>query len=294
MQVRVSLKETVYGLSLMPPSAVHIKPDRIVPEPSIEMTQSFHETFPISPLRTDNPEAPQKWSHPTRKIKPLLVLAGCGDAIRISALGPPPSQSRMQGKSCLILKDHRLPRPQILEFFLTSGEIAWLLPPGLEDRHSWPALTDIPVGASKPGLAALSVSGRTGALDARPGSDHPNAPGSGQNLGAIFLNAVPLPERSGASAGTGVRGSVCSLGRSIRLHLRPGSIDSGSSASVPKPVLSSRVAAPRRSEEWRRFSTPSKPPGGPWPRPLGFPGSPPDDEYQLVPYQKHNIKQTNA
>jgi hypothetical protein len=212
------LKETVHRFSSMPPRAIYIKPDRVAAKTPGKMPQSFQEACPVSSFRTDDPVAPQERSHPTREIKPLLMLAGRGNAKRMSSLGPAPSQSRMEGESRLILKDHRFSRPQILKFFLNPGEIAARLPPGLEDRHNWLFLADNPVGASRPGLAALSFSRQNGALSARPESVHPSATGSGQNLEGIALNAVPPPGPSVVSAGTGVPGSVCSSGLSIRRH----------------------------------------------------------------------------
>jgi len=261
----------------MPPRAIDIKPDRIAAKTPVKMPQSFHEAFPVSSFRTDDPVTPQERSHPTREIKPLSMLAGRGDAKRMSSLGPSPSQSRMEGEPRLILKDHRFPRPQILKFFLTPGEIASLLPPGLEDRHNWLFLADNPVGASKLELVALSVSNHSGVLSARRESVRPSETGSSQNLEGIALNAVPPPGRSAGSAGTGVPGSVCSSGLLTRRHLPPESIDSGSYVSALKPGKSSRAVAPRRLKEGRQSSTPSKPRACPWRRPPGSPGSPPDD-----------------
>ena len=294
METWVLLKKTIHWFSFMPPCAIDIKPYHIAAKTPVKMPQSFHKAFPVSSFRADDPVAAQERSHPTREIKPLLMLAARGDAKRMSSLGPSPSQSRMEGESRLILKDHRFPRPQILKFFLTPGEIASRLPPGLEDRHNWLFLADNPVGASKPGLASLSVSGHSGALSVQRGSVRPSETGLGQNLEGIALNAVPPPGQSAASAGTGVPGSVCSSGLLIRRHLLPGSIDSGSCASALRPGTSSRAVAPRRSKEGRQSSTPSKPRACPWHKPPGSPGSPPDDGYRQVPYLQFNTTQAHA
>lgn len=277
----------------MPSRAIDIKPDRIAAKTPVKMPQSFHEAFPVSSFRTDDPVTPQERRHPTREIEPLLMLACRGDAKRLSSLGPSPSQSRMKGESRLILKDHRFPRPQILKFFLTPGEIASLLPPGLEDKHNWLFLADNPVGASRPGLVALAVSSHSDALSVRRGSVRPSETGLGQNLEGISLNAVPPPGRSAVSAGTGVPGSACSSGLLTRRHLPPGSIDSGSCVSALRPGHSSRAVAPRRLEEGRQSSTPSNPRACPWHRPPGSPGSLPDDGYRQVPYLQFNTKQAH-
>ena len=162
------LKEEVDGFSFMPAGSIQIKPDRISPKSSVEMSQNLHESLAVSSLCSNHPEAPQKRRHPARQIKTVLVLARRRDAIGMSSLDPPPSQSGMQRKSRLILKNHRLPRPQILKFFLTSGGIASPLPPGLEDRNNWPVLADIPIDASISETAAPSSSAHIGASGVRP------------------------------------------------------------------------------------------------------------------------------
>jgi len=253
------------------------------------MTQILHETFPVSSLRADNSVASQKRRHSTRQIKPVLMSAGGGNAKRLSSLRPSPSQAGMQSKPRLILKNHRLPRPQILKFFLTPGENASLLPPELEDMYNRPVLSDIPVGVSRSGLAALSVSNRTGALSVRLGWGPPHEPGLGQNLGAIALNAVPLPAQSAASTGMGALVSACSLMPSTLPCLPPGSNGSSSYASAQKPGPSSQAAALRRSREGRQSSTSTTPRGGPWQRPPGFPGSPPDDGCRQAPHLQFKI-----
>ena len=166
-------EEKVDWFALMPAGSIDIKPDRIPPKSAIEMSQNLHESLPVSSICTNHPEAPQEWCHPPRQIKTLLVLARGRDAKRMSSLNPPPSQSGMQAEPRFILKNHRLPRPQILKFFLTLGEIALPLVPGLEDRNNWLVLADIPIDASISESAAPSSSAHIVALSARPAWDRP-------------------------------------------------------------------------------------------------------------------------
>lgn len=227
----------------MPPSSVQINPDRIAPEAAVEMTQSLQKSFPVSSLRADHPVAFQKRRHPTREIKPLLMLTGSGDAKRMSPLRSSLPQLGTQRKARLILEDNRFPRSQILKFFLTPGEIALLLPQGLEGRHNLPSLSDTPVDASRSVLAALSISTRTGASNARPEWGRPNEPDPSQNPAAIGLSAFLPPERSEASSERAVPVWVCSSEPLVLRHLRLGPIDSSSYASALKPEPSSWAAA---------------------------------------------------
>ena len=283
------LKEEVDGFSFVPAGSIHIKPDRITPNSSVEVTQDLHETLPVSSLCSNHPEASQKRRHPPRQIKTLLVLARRRDAKTMSSLDPPPSQPGMQAKPRLILKNYCLPRPQILKFFLTPAETASPLPPGLEDTNNWLVLSDIPAGASISGPAALSSSIHTDVLGVRRGWDHPIESGLSQNPAATVLNAVPLLGRSGASIVTAGPGLACSLGLSSRPNLPPGSNDSGSCGLSQEREPSIQVAALRRSKEAPQSSIPAKRREGPWQKPPSFPGSPPDVEYRLAPCQQFNI-----
>jgi len=214
----MGLKETIHRFSFMPAGSIQVKPDRIAPQMTIKMTQDFHEAFSISAVCPNNSITAQKRGHPTREIEALLMLAGRRDAIRMSSLRPSSPQSRMERKSRLILEDDGFPRPQILKFFLTPGEIAAHRSPALEDTHSWPALNDIPVDASRSEFAALSSSIRNGVLSAQPEWGRPNERDSVQNPGETALNELPLPGLSGASNETAARLWACSSGRSIRSH----------------------------------------------------------------------------
>jgi hypothetical protein len=218
-------EEKVDRLAFMPAGSVHINPDRVIPKSPIEMSQDLHEPLAVSSLCTNHSEAPEKGRHPPRQIKTLLVLARCRDAKRMSSLSPPPPQSGMQAEPCFILKNHRLPRPQILKFFLTPGEIVSPLRSELEDRNNWLVLADIPIDASISGPVALASSTRIAALSARLAWDRPIEPGLGQILEATGLNGAPLPGQSGASRVRAAPGSACSSGRSIHPNLSPGSND---------------------------------------------------------------------
>ena len=286
------LKEEVDGLSFMPAGSIHIKPDRISPKSSQEMSQDLHEPLPVSSLCPNHPEASQQRRHPPRQIKTLLVLARRRDAKGMSSLDPPPSQPRMQAEPRFILKNHRLPRPQILKFFLTPGETASPPLPGLEDTNNWLVLNDIPIDASISGPAALSSSIHTDVLGVRPGWARPIEPCLGQNLGATFPNAARLPGRSGALIVTAAPESACSSGLSIHPSLPPGPNDLGSCGLSQERGPSIQAVALRRSKEAPQSLIPAKSRECPWQKPPSFPGSPPDVEYRLAPCLQFNINQT--
>jgi hypothetical protein len=283
VESRMRLEEKIDRLAFMPAGSVYIKPDRVIPQSPIEMSQDLHEPRPVSSLCPNHPEASQKRRHPPRQIKTLLVLARCRDAKRMSSLSPPPPQSGMQAEPCFILKNHRLPWPQILKFFLTPGEIASPLRHELEDRNNWPVLADIPIDASISGPVALASSTRIVALSARPAWGRPSEPDLGQILEATGLNGAPLPGQSGASRVRAAQGSACSSGRSIHPNLSPGSNDLSSCASSPKREPSSQASVLRRLKEAPQSSTPAKRRECPSQKRPSFPGSRPDDEYRQVP-----------
>lgn len=282
-------EEVVNRLAFMPAGSVHIKPDRVVAKSPIEMSQNLHEPLAVSSLCTNHPEAPKKGCHPPRQIKTLLVLARCRDAKRMSSLSPPPPQSGMQAEPCLILKNHRLPWPQISKFFLIPGEIASPLRPELEDRNNWLVSADSPIDASISGPVLLASSIRSAALSARRAWARPSELGLGQIPEATGLNAAPLPGRSAALAATAAPESACSSERTIHPHLPPGPNDLSSCASGPKRGPSIQASGLRRLEEAPQSSIPAKRQECPSQKRPGFPGSPPDDEYRRVPCRQFSI-----
>jgi hypothetical protein len=185
------LDENVYLFSSMPFGSINIQPDRIPPETSIEVPQTTYKSFPIS-LRTPYQTVlTQQRGNPTEDIKPLVMLARSGNPKSLPYLSPSYSQTWMQRKSCLVLKDNRLPGSQGPKFFLKPGEIAWPLPPVPEDTCSQPFLADTPIGASSSEPDEPSPLSPNGALDEPRGWDRPTGPGLTQTLTETSLNVLP-------------------------------------------------------------------------------------------------------
>ena len=157
----MSFKKLINRFTLMPTGSIDIEPNGISSESLVEVMKDFHESFPVSSFYLDKTITAQKWSHPAGEIKPFLMLACCRNTIGFSFLCPSLTQSRMQSKSRFILKDHRLPRAKIFEFFLTLIETSWTPLPWLEDKHNWRASDDILTGASNSVPVAPSALSQT-------------------------------------------------------------------------------------------------------------------------------------
>jgi hypothetical protein len=187
-------KKEIYFLPSMPSRPVHIQPQRIPPQSSIQLFQTIQKPFPV-PLRLPQyPFPPQQGSHPPKNIQPLTMLTRGRNPQPFAPLGPTPTQTRMQRKSRLILKYDRLLRSQRTEFFLRPAEISWHPRPWPADRYNWPVSNDTPPGASNSAPAEPLALSQTVAANEPPRSDHPNATALNQSLTGISLNAVRLSQ----------------------------------------------------------------------------------------------------
>ena len=267
MKTRMFPKKAINRFSLMPPGSIPIEPDCIASEAPREMTKDFHKAFPIPSGRADNPITSQKRSHPTRKIKSLIMLTGRRDTKRMSHLRPSPSQPRMQSESCLILEDDCLPRPQILKFFLSRSETVPPLPFGPEDMYNWPVLNDIPTDASSFGLAGLSFSNHIGALSVPPESGRPNALDSTRTLEEIAPNGPRPARQSEELIEKAFPVESCPLKLLNPSHLQRGPIDLDSFGSNPKRPQSTPAFDLPRSREGQRSLALSLHRESPWQKP---------------------------
>lgn len=277
MKPGVFLKKLVNQLPLMPPGSIHIEPDCITPETPIEMAKDIHKAFPVPSGCADNPIPAQKRCHPTRKIKPLGMLAGGRDAKRMSPLRPSSSQPGMERKSSLILEDHCLPRPQILKFFLTRGETAWLLAFAPEDTYSRPASSDIPADASSSEPAGPSISLHIDASNVPPASGRPNGLDSARTAEEIAPNGLRPVRQSEESIGPASPVESCPLKLPNPSHLRPGPSGSDSSESNPKRPQSSPAFDPPSLTEGPQSLGPLWLREYPWPKPRDDPWRPRDE-----------------
>jgi hypothetical protein len=165
----------------------------------------------------------------------------------------------MQGKPCLVVKDHGFLRTQGLKFFLKPSETAWSAPRELEDRNSRLASTGIPTDASSAELASPLALAQTAALSAPPQWAHPNEHGLTQTLPGSFLS-----ERQAPSAYWALTESVGLTEFEAEAQPnRPGSQNessgSSSSGSSPRPRLSILAFAPRLPTTGQQSLFPSRP-----------------------------------
>ena len=207
----MSFKKLVHRFALVPTGSIHIKPYGVSSESLVEVMQDFHKTCSISSFYADKTITTQKRSNPACKIKPFLMLACGRNVVGLSLLRPSPPQSRMQSEACLVLKDHRLPRTQIFEFFLTSVETSWPPPSLLEYKHNWPASDDILTDASSSEPVAPSALSQTLVLNVLPKSDHPTESGLAQKPEETVPDSFPPVARSLELTEKDVQASACPL-----------------------------------------------------------------------------------
>jgi hypothetical protein len=151
----------------------------------------------------------------------------------------------MQGKTCLVLKDHCFFGTQGLKFFLKPSETAWSPPCELEDRHSWLASTGTRADASSAELASPLALGQTAALGAPPRWAHPNEHGLNRTLPGSFLSERQVPSACWTSAETADPTEFEAEVQPTRLGSRSESSGSSSSELSPRPRLSILAFAPR-------------------------------------------------
>jgi hypothetical protein len=177
----------------MPTSLIHIQPDGVALQTPIKMPQNFNKSLTIPPFGLNHPIPTQQRSHPSRKVQTHPMLAGSGHPQPLANAGPTATQARMQGKTCLVLKDHCFLTSQSLKFFLKPSEIARSHLCELEDRHSWLVSTGTPVDASSAELVSLLALGQNAALDGPPRWVRPNEHGLNRTLLAPFLSERQVP-----------------------------------------------------------------------------------------------------
>ena len=187
-------KKNIHFLPSMPSCPIHIQPQRIPPQSSIQMPQTIQKTFPV-PLRLSQyPFSPQQGGNPPKYIQPFTVLTRGRNPQPLSPLGPTPTQTRMQRKSRLILKYDRLLRPQRAEFFLRPAETSWHPRLWPANRYNWPVSNDTPSGASNSAPAEPLALLQIAAANEPPRWDHPNATALNQNPTGISPSVARLSQ----------------------------------------------------------------------------------------------------
>lgn len=240
-----------YRITSMPTCSINIQPDSVAAKLAIKVLQHLEEARAVASFRLDHSCTTKKRSHPAGDIQAFLMLASCRNLQPLSQKRPSAAKPWMKSKTAFILKNDGFFRTQRFEFFLGLWRISSRLLPLLEDKHDWPALTDIRVDASNTGLGGLSALHRTADVNELPKWGRPNGLGSIQTFGAIPPDGVPAGLQFSASYG--LDGPTVFSG-SRPLHrpcLPPESSDLHSFGSVPKPLRSNPAAAPPKPKGGR-------------------------------------------
>lgn len=243
----------------MPASLIYIQPNGIALQTPIKMSQSFNESLTITPFGVNHPMPTQQRSYPSRKVQTFPMLAGSGHSQPLANASPTATQARMQGKTCLVLKDHCLLKTQGLKFFLKPSETAWSHPHELEDRHNWLASTGTPVDASSAELALPLALGQTAALGAPPRSVRPNAYGLNQTLPDSSLSGRQASSASWMLTESVDLAELEAEAQPTRLGSRNESSGSNSSELSPRLRLSILASAPRLPTTGQQSLFPSRP-----------------------------------
>lgn len=253
-------------LSRVPLGSVHIQPDRIPLEAPTETPQ---EPFSVSSRQPHQAPWTQQRGHPAQHIEPLAMLTGGGNPKPLALLGPPHSQTGMQGETGFVLKNNGLLRTQRPELFLTPCGTFSLLRPSPEDTNNWPASGDTPVDASSTEPDGPSALSQTDASGEPPAWDHPSGLDLAPTPKATSLSALPTPHEAPVSNAKGVQ-ALASASRTPLLRRSPcESRRSGFVASDPKPPRSTLAAALPIPAAERQSSFQCRPRGLSQPGPKG-------------------------
>jgi hypothetical protein len=229
----------------MPTSLIHIQPDGVASQTPIKMFQNFNKSLTIPPFGLNHPIPTQQRSHPSRKVQTYPMLAGSGHPQPLANASPTAPQARMQGKTCLVLKNHCFLRTQDLKFFLKPSETARSHPRELEDKHSWLASTGTLTDASSAELVSPLALAQTAALDVSPRWVRPNEHGLNRTRPGSFLSEKQVPSACRRLTESAGPNEFVAEAQPTRLDSRNESSDSSSSVLSPRPRLSIRASAPR-------------------------------------------------
>ena len=243
----------------MPAGLIHIKPDGVALQTPVKMSQDLDKSLTITPFGLKHPITTQQGSHPSRKVQTFPMLTGRGHPQALADTSPTATQARMQGKPCLVLKDHGFLGTQGLKFFLKPSETAWSAPRELEDRHSRLASTGIPTDASSAELASPLALGQTAALSAPPQWAHPNEHGLTRTLPGSFLSERQAPSVYWTLTESAGPTEFEAEAQPNRLGSQNESSGSSSSELSPRPRLSILAFAPRLPTTGQQSLFPSRP-----------------------------------
>lgn len=136
MNLSMAPKKKPDFFSFMPFSSIYIEIDYITAELFQHMPQHLYKSLMVTFGSAYQAFPPQQGCYPAGQIEPLAMLAGGRDFEPFTFLSPTPSQTGMQAKAGLILKNNGLIFFKVAQFFLTPGENSGHPWNELEDKHS--------------------------------------------------------------------------------------------------------------------------------------------------------------
>jgi hypothetical protein len=205
MKPSMSLKKKLNGLPTMPSGPIHIQPDRIPFEPSVEIFQTAHKPLSVPSRPSHKAIATQKRRYPPEDIQPLAMLARGRDLEPVSFSCPSHPYARMEGEARFILKHDRFPGAQSLQFFLKPDETSShpLFVPEVTNNSLVSAGT--PIDASAPGPDVPSALFRTAASSVPPAWDRPIVRDSARTSKGTSPSVIAMCAESSASDEQGDR-----------------------------------------------------------------------------------------
>jgi hypothetical protein len=114
--------------SFMPFCSIHIEIDDMTAKLFQHMLQHSQKSLLITLGSAYQAFSPQQRCHPPRQIEPLAMLTSGRNFESLTFLSPASSQTWMQAKASLILKNNGFVVFKVEQFFLTPGE---------NDGHPW-------------------------------------------------------------------------------------------------------------------------------------------------------------
>ena len=248
MKAPMSLQELQNGLSAMPAGSIHIQKYPITSKLFVERFQDLKKAFAVAFGCSNKTVSTQKRRHPSRDIEPLGMLARGRDFQANTFLCPASAQSGMKRKPGLILKNDRLFRPQISEFFLKPARIDELGSSWPEDKRDRRVSIGNPTGASTSGLDGPSERFQSVALNESQASVHPTESLANQTGREIVPSARLVPGAPLPLNEPDVQDGVLVPKLSNQFRLPRESSGLSSCASIPGLLLSKRdVGLPKQA-----------------------------------------------
>jgi len=229
----------------MPASSIYEQVNGVAPQTLVQVGQNFEKSFPIPSFRLNHPIPTQQGGHPSREIQPSLMLAGRRHPEPLPNSSPTETQTRMQAKPRLILKNHGFLGTQAFKFFLKPCQTAWPPPSEPEGKHNSLSSVGTPTDASNAALASPSALVQTAVSGVWPPWTHPNAHDSIQTPSGSSLNERPVPS---AYRKLVEPADLTGLGAEVPInhpHLSRESTGLGSSGLPPEPRLPILASAPQ-------------------------------------------------